>query len=167
TNFIQFSIVKGGKKRKRKIKQRKKIKKIKRGKRGKRGKKTRKSDRMSIRPRIDAAAFGSITIEGREIRNDVILRLDGSVEKRKKKLSKNVYGTSHTISLEEAEYVYEEGAGLLIFGTGHYGCAGLSDEAERYFKKHGCRVKAKATPEAIHIWNTTGEKAIGLFHITC
>ncbi|MDB9822297.1 MTH938/NDUFAF3 family protein [Deltaproteobacteria bacterium] len=120
-----------------------------------------------MRPRIDATAFGSISIEGREIRNDVILRLDGSVEKRRKKLSKNVYGTSHMISLEEAEYVYEKGAELLIVGTGHYGCAELSGEAERYLKKHGCRVKAKATPEAIHAWNSSNEKVIGLFHVTC
>ena len=149
------------KKGKRKRKQRKKIR------RGKRGKKNKKRDSKSTRPQIGASTFGSITIAGREIGNDVILRLDGSVEKRKKKLSKKVYGTSHTISLEEAEYVYEEGAGLLIFGTGHYGCAGLSGEAEKYFKKHGCRVKAEATPEAIKTWNTTDEKAIGLFHVTC
>ena len=93
--------------------------------------------------------------------------MDGSIEKRKKKLSKKVYGTSHRISLKEAEYVYEEGAGLLIVGTGQYGFAELSDEAERYFEKHGCRVMAKSTPKAIHAWNTSGEKVIGLFHITC
>ena len=120
-----------------------------------------------MRPRINAATFGAITIEGREIGNDVILRLDGSVEKRKKKLSKKIYGTSHTISLEEARYVYEKGAELLIIGTGHYDRVGLSDEAERYFKKHGCRVKLKATPEAIHAWNAAGKKVIGLFHVTC
>jgi hypothetical protein len=95
------------------------------------------------------------------------MRLDGSVEKRKKKLSKKVYGTSHTISLEEAEYVYEEGAELLIVGTGQYGRTELSGEAETYFNKHGCRVMAESTPRAIHTWNTTGEKAIGLFHVTC
>jgi hypothetical protein len=120
-----------------------------------------------MRPRINAAAFGAITIEGREIGNDVVLRLDGSVEKRKKRLSKKIYGTSHTISFEEARYVYEKGAELLIIGTGHYDRVGLSDEAERFFKKHGCRVKLVATPKAIHAWNTADEKVIGLFHVTC
>lgn len=38
-----------------------------------------------MRPRIEASTFGSITIEGREIGNDVILKLDGSVQKRKEK----------------------------------------------------------------------------------
>jgi hypothetical protein len=120
-----------------------------------------------MRPRIDATTFGTITIEGREIGNDVILRLDGLVEKRKKKLSKKIYGTSHTISLEEARYVYEKGAKLFIIGTGHYDRVGLSDEAQRYFKKHGCRVKMAATPKAIKAWDTADEKTIGLFHVTC
>jgi hypothetical protein len=93
--------------------------------------------------------------------------LDGSVEKRKKKLSKKIYGTSHTISLEEARYVHEKGATVLIIGTGHYDRVGLSDEAERYLKKHGCRVKLKTTPKAINAWNTADEKVIGLFHVTC
>ncbi|MGV7223984.1 MAG: MTH938/NDUFAF3 family protein [Nitrospinales bacterium] len=115
---------------------------------------------------MNTTAFGSITIEGREIGNDVILRLDGSVEKRKKKLSKKVYGTSHKISLHEARYVYEIGAELLIIGNGHYGRVGLSEEAGNYFKKHGCQVKLKATPKAIHFWNTARGKVIGLFHVT-
>ena len=70
-----------------------------------------------MRPRIEATSFGSITIEGQEIGNDVIMRLDGSVQKRKKKLSKKVNGTSHTISLDEARHVFEEGAEVLIYIT--------------------------------------------------
>ena len=120
-----------------------------------------------MRPLIDATSFGSITIEGRKIENDVILTLEGSVQKRKKKLSKKVYGTSHKISLEEAKYVYEKGAEMLIIGAGQYRRVGLSDEAEKYLSKKGCRVNLLATPKAIHAWNTTGEKVIGLFHVTC
>ena len=49
------------------------------------------------------------------------------VKKRKKKLSKAVHGTSHMISLPEAEYV-EQGAGpdCLIVGCGQYGNVELS-----------------------------------------
>jgi len=97
----------------------------------------------------------------------VILRLDGSVQRRKKKLSKQVYGTSHKISLEEARYIYEKGAELLIIGSGQYSRVGLSEDANEYLKKHGCRVKLMSTPKAIHAWNSTTEKVIGLFHVTC
>jgi len=93
--------------------------------------------------------------------------LDGSVQKRKKKLSKQIYGTSHRISLEEAKYVYEKGAEVLIVGAGQYSRTELSDEAKKYLNKHGCRVKLMITPKAIHAWNTAGEKVIGLFHVTC
>ncbi len=120
-----------------------------------------------MRPLIDATSFGSITIEGRKIKNDVILTLEGSVQKRKKKLSKKVYGTSHKISLEEAKDLYEKGAEILIIGAGQYRRVGLSNEAEEYLSKKGCRVKLLATPKAIHAWNTTDEKVIGLFHVTC
>ncbi len=58
-----------------------------------------------MKPLIDATSFGSITIEGWKIENDVILRLEDSVQKRKKKLSKKICYTSHTISLDEARYV--------------------------------------------------------------
>jgi hypothetical protein len=70
-----------------------------------------------MRPRIDRTEFGSITIEGEVIEYDVIVRLNGKVKKRKKKLSKAVYGTSHTISLDEAKHVYQKGTEELIIGA--------------------------------------------------
>ena len=88
------------------------------------------------------------------------MRLDGSIQKRKKKLSKMVCGTSHTISREEVRFIYEKGSELLISGTGYYGHVELSDGAMRYLKKHGCRVKLQAAPAVIHTWNSAGEKVI-------
>ena len=120
-----------------------------------------------MKPKIEATTFGSITIEGREIENDVILRLDGSLKKRKKKLSKKIYGTSHTISLDEAKYVYEKGAELLIIGTGQYDLVGLSEKAKKYLEKRDCRVQLVATPKAIRAWNKAEGKVIALFHVTC
>ncbi len=71
-----------------------------------------------MKPIINSTRFGSITIEGVTFENDVVIRLDGEIEKRKKKLSKAIYGTSHKISLDEAKYLFEEGAEKLIIGTG-------------------------------------------------
>jgi hypothetical protein len=44
---------------------------------------------------IEGTTFGSITIDGKSYEHDVIIRLSGEVLKRKKKLSKKYYGTSH------------------------------------------------------------------------
>ena len=111
--------------------------------------------------------FGSITIEGQQYNCDLIIRLGGKIKKRKKKLSKAVYGTSHTISLDEARYVYQRGAEQLIVGTGQYGLVELSDEAAGYFEKKGCDVELLPMKEAILAWNEASGATIGLFHVTC
>ena len=49
----------------------------------------------NMKPTIDGTEFGSITISGELYEHDVLIRLSGKVKKRKKKLSKAVYGTSH------------------------------------------------------------------------
>jgi hypothetical protein len=112
--------------------------------------------RCRVKPRIDKTRFGSITIEGTVFKHDVIIRLSGRVKKRKKKLSKVVYGTSHTISLDEAKHVYEEGAERLIVGTGQFGRVTLSDEAADYFKRKKCQVELLSTRKAIRAWNAAG-----------
>lgn len=120
-----------------------------------------------MKPRIDGTKFGSITIDGADIEHDVLIRLSGEIKKRKKKLSKAVFGTSHTISLDEAEHIFEKGAERLIIGSGHDGNVTLSKEASEYFKKEEVRVDLSPTPEAIHHWNKAKGSTIGLFHVTC
>jgi hypothetical protein len=116
---------------------------------------------------IDHTSFGAITIDGETFDHDVIIRLSGKVRKRKKKLSKEVYGTSHKLSLAEAEFVYEKGADTIVIGSGQDGMLELSDEASNFFKKKKCHVSISPTPEAINVWNTLSGGKIGLFHITC
>lgn len=120
-----------------------------------------------MKPQIDGTAFGSITVEGETLEHDILIRLDGTVKKRKKRLSKEVYGTSHVISLEEAKHVFEEGARRLILGAGQNGEVRLSHEASEYFSKRGCRVDRMVTPEAVKAWNEAEGPAIALFHVTC
>ena len=120
-----------------------------------------------MKPSIDKTSFGSITIAGEAIEHDVVIRLDGKVEKRKKKLSKEIYGTSHIISLEEAKFIYEKGAEKLIIGSGQSGLVRLSDEAAAYLKDEKCKVELASTPKAIGLWNDARGRVIGLFHITC
>ena len=120
-----------------------------------------------MKPRINRTKFGSITIDGKTYNHDVLIKLNGEVVKRKKKLSKAVYGSSHTISLGEAEFIYEDDAERLILGAGQYGMANLSEAAKRFFKEQDCKVEVLPTPEAINAWNQSESETIGLFHITC
>lgn len=120
-----------------------------------------------MKPKINETSFGSITVSGKKYEHDVIIRLDGTIRKRKKKLSKAVYGTSHKVSLEEAKYIHEKGADQLIIGAGQYGALNLSHEAGDFFKKKKCDIKILSTPEAIEKWNNSKGNVIGMFHITC
>ena len=120
-----------------------------------------------MKPTIDHTVFGSITIEGHVFAHDVLILADGRVKKRKKKLSRAVYGTSHILSLAEAKHVYEPGTSRLIIGSGQEGNVHLSDEAAAYFGRKRCQVELLPTPAAIAAWNETEGAVIGLFHVTC
>jgi hypothetical protein len=122
---------------------------------------------VQMKPRIDSTKFGSITVEGETIEHDVRIGLKGKLKKRKKKLSKAVYGTSHIISLDEAKHVFRKGAERLIVGTGQYGLVKLSDEAAAYFERKACQVDLLPMKKAIKAWNEAEGKVIGLFHVTC
>ena len=116
---------------------------------------------------IDATEFGAITIDGKTYEHDVIIRLSCEVEKRRKRLSKAQYGTSHVISKAEAKFVFEKGCDLLIVGTGQDGNVRLSPEASAYFDKKQCRVVLERTPEAILTFNRSPDKKVALMHVTC
>jgi len=120
-----------------------------------------------MKPTIDGTHFGSITVEGEILDHDIVIRLDGEVKKRKKKLSSERYGTSHTISLAEAKHIYDKGAERLIVGTGQYGYVKLSDEAAEYMARKKCSVELMPTPEAVDAWNQAGGAVIAMFHVTC
>jgi len=117
--------------------------------------------------RIESTTFGTITIDGKTYEHDVLVRLSGEVVKRKKKLSKKLYGTSHVLSEDEARFLFESGCGQVVIGSGQFGNVHLSPEAEAYFERKGCEVLLKPTPEAIHVFNRSRAKRIGLFHVTC
>src|SRR5271165_7206032 len=116
---------------------------------------------------IDATEFGAITINGKTYDHDVIIRLSGAVEKRRKRLSKEMYGTSHIISKAEAKFVFEDGCELLIVGAGQYGNVRLSREASEYFEKKRCEVVVQLPPQAISTFNQSRGKKIALMHVTC
>jgi hypothetical protein len=116
---------------------------------------------------IEGTRFGSITIDRKTYEHDVVIRLSGEVIKRKKKLSKKYYGTSHVLSKDEAKFVFEKGCEEFIIGSGQIGNVHLSPEAEAYFAKKGCKVLLQPTPEAIRLFNESHAKKIGLFHVTC
>jgi hypothetical protein len=120
-----------------------------------------------MEPWIDGTQFGSVSIDGKVFEHDVLIRLGGKVEKRKKKLSKAVYGTSYTISLAEAKHLHQKGVVRLLIGAGQQGRVRLSEEAAAFFERRRCRVELLPTPGMIPVWNQAEGAVIGLVHVTC
>jgi hypothetical protein len=120
-----------------------------------------------MKAHIDSVLFGSITVNGVSYDHDIYITLDGKVQKRKKKLSKQVFGTSHVISLTEAEYFYEKESEKIIIGAGHNGMVILSNEADDFLKMSDCKVILLPTPDAVKEYNKSTGKVLGMFHVTC
>jgi hypothetical protein len=120
-----------------------------------------------MKPEIDSTSFGSITVKGKTFENDILIRMSGKIEKRRKKLSKKVYGTSHKISLVEAKYIYEKGAEKIIVGTGQTGYVELSKKARKFFEEKNLKSKLLRTPKAIKLWNKSKGRVIAMLHVTC
>ena len=120
-----------------------------------------------MKPKIDGTGFGFVVVDGLQIHHDIVIGLSGKPEKRKKKLSKAIYGSSHLLSKDEARHIYEEGASKAIIGSGQFGKLNLSQEASEYFEKRNCAVELLPTPEAIQRWNEAEGRVIGMFHVTC
>ena len=116
---------------------------------------------------IDRSEFGSITIEGKTYEHDVTIDRSGHVRKRHKKLSKEIYGTSHIVSEAEARDLFEKGSELLIIGSGQAGNVRLSPEAEAYLTGKHCRVVLQPTGDAIKSYNRAKGHKIALMHVTC
>ena len=93
---------------------------------------------------IEGTTFGTITIDGKTYEHDVIIRLSGEVVKRKKKLSKKYYGTSHVLSKDEAKFVFEKGCEQLILGAGQIGNVHLSPKRRLILRK--CAAKYYCGP---------------------
>ena len=121
----------------------------------------------AMNPSINNTSFGSITVDGVSYDHDIIITLDGMIKKRKKKLSKAVYGTSHKISLDEIKYTHQDRSEGIVIGSGQHGIAELSNEASEYLNSKNCQVVLRPTPEALQEWNKSEGRWIGLFHITC
>jgi hypothetical protein len=112
---------------------------------------------------IEDTKFGSITIDRKTYEHDVVIRLSGEVIKRKKKLSKKLYGTSHVLSKDEAKFVFEKGCEEFIIGSGQMGNVHLSPEAKAYFAKRAARSYCSLPPRRSVCSTNHMQRRLGFF----
>jgi hypothetical protein len=88
---------------------------------------------------IERTTFGTITIDGKTYEHDVIIRLSGEVARRKKKLSKKYYGTSHVVSKDEAKFVFENGASSSFLARARWAMYIYRRKPRRILRKKAAR----------------------------
>ena len=112
---------------------------------------------------IDKYQFGSITINGKVYYQDIEIKWNGEVLPWARK-------ESHIFSIEDIQRAINQNPTAIIFGTGAYGAARVTPETIKLIKEQGIRVEIDKTAAAVEKFNNyqkTGEKVIGLFHLTC
>jgi hypothetical protein len=117
--------------------------------------------------KIDSISFGSIVVEGKKYRRDVLLLPDGSVKQRKGGFW--IFG-SHNIKREELEELSGAGAEVCVIGTGTNSQAKLSKEAKSFAEQAKLELHILPSRQAAPKFNQlleTGKKAAALIHITC
>lgn len=120
-----------------------------------------------MHPQIDKAIFGWIQINGQKYKHDIVIEQNSTIRKRKKKLSKAEFGTSHIVSLAEAQDIYSKNLETLLIGSGMFDKVRLSDQAADFFRSNNTTVIILPTGKAVRYWNDRHVPMVGLFHITC
>ena len=110
-------------------------------------------------------SFGAIEIDGKTFESDVVLDR-GEIRKRKKgpsKVHRDEYGHTPLSAAEDIPWDCRR----LIVGTGAFGSLPVMEEVAREAKRHGVRLVAVPTTEAISKLKKAGKDTNAILHITC
>ena len=111
--------------------------------------------------------FGWIEIRGSRYEHDVVIHADGSVSKRKKKVSKafrDQYG--HTpLSYGELSFLEKENPEVVYIGTGQYGDLPVMPEADVFISSFHSVIMP--TPEILAAVEGEKRRFVAILHVTC
>ena len=108
--------------------------------------------------------FGKIKYDGKIYTYDVWVNEEGDI------LPRRSLGDHHFLTREELKQYLKNDSEMLIFGTGDYGIAKLTEDAQKLINSKKIKTIVKTTPEAIKEFNKLkkkGKKIIAVMHITC
>ena len=116
---------------------------------------------------IVKSEFGWIEVKGVKYEKDIILHTDGTVTKRRKKLSKGlkpIYG--HTpLSEGELGFLSKEKPDVVYIGIGHQSALPITPQANLILQKYETVILP--TQEITEKINQEHRKMAALIHVTC
>lgn len=113
--------------------------------------------------KVDRLEFGSITIDGKVYKEDVVID-NGVIRKRKKSKSKKYRDKFGHTPLSADEKIPWKCRHLIV-GTGHSSSLPVMEEVFKKARKKGVELHLMATPEAIKHINDPDTNLI--LHLTC
>lgn len=117
--------------------------------------------------KIDSFSFGSIVVDGKKYRKDLIFLPDDTVKQRKGGFL--MFG-SHDIKKQEIEELFQAGAEVALVGIGTSSKARVSDEGKNYAQEANLELSILPSHDVVEKWNQMlgqGKKVAALIHITC
>ena len=112
---------------------------------------------------IEAYHFGKIKINGQLYDYDIYLSSSGEVKRWLRE-------ESHLFQKEDVIEAVKENPEVIVIGTGAYGVAEISQEAEKLIRDKGIELVIKRTGKAVEEYNkflNQGRKVVALLHLTC
>jgi hypothetical protein len=121
---------------------------------------------MNALLKIDGTSFGQIMIGRHTYETDVYILVNGEIKKRKKKLAKEIYGTSHKIGACELKKICKGRPKKVFIGTGQSGEAELTQDGQEYLHEHAIDLCVQTTPQVVEEYNKYRELKAALIHVT-
>jgi hypothetical protein len=112
--------------------------------------------------RISHYSFGSITVDGKSYRSDVIIypgRVNGSWWRKE----------GHYLQPEDLEEVVAAKPAKVVIGTGASGVMQVPEKTIKWLEGKGIEVRVARTTEAVEIYNGLKDNAtaVAALHLTC
>jgi hypothetical protein len=114
-----------------------------------------------------ATGFGGVKLFGDKYTKDVIVHVDGSVSKRKKKKSKELKPQYGHIPLSEKEldFLAAEKPELVYIGLGYDGALPVTEEAKNILGNY--QTVIATTPEVVGKLADEERDYVAIIHVTC
>ncbi len=111
---------------------------------------------------IDAYSFGSITIDGKTYRSDLIIYPDKIDHKWWRK-------SGHLLQMVDLRQITGYKPEILVIGTGASELMRIDPEVEKEMRSLNIKLIVKKTAEAVKKYNKLAEKdrAVCVLHLTC
>lgn len=116
-------------------------------------------------PEIGKARPGRVRVAQATYNEDVVIRADGRVRRRRKLLDAAKVESSDSIGPRELELVCKGRPSVLIVGTGFGKPAELTEEAREFLRQRGIAWEVLSTAKAVTCYNATVGRKAALLHV--